>query len=345
VKKVPSVWLEQSQVAHYLVSLGLVNPRAVIEEDLRVTDVSRRNSVFVTTTSAGPTYVVKQCDPDAAASLDNEAAILRRLAAVPALAGVVPRLAHHGPGRLVLRSPGDAQTLLEYRRPPRLTAAALGGALAAVHQVRLDAGAAQRERLWGLWLTEPSPHDVSQMSAAALDLLGRVQGSAELCERLTRLREGLAEDALVHGDLRWENCLTHPAPGARRRTRVLLIDWELAGPGEPAADLGTAVGEYLRRWVDSIPKVQRSDTLRFAGRAGHPLERLWPAIHALLDGYRRPIELARVMQFAAVRLLQTAFEYAQGLVRPTGDVVALVQVADNILRRPDHAASLLIGSS
>ncbi|MGH2968939.1 MAG: hypothetical protein ACRDK0_07730, partial [Solirubrobacteraceae bacterium] len=58
--------LEQSDIAHYLLSLGLVKPRAVVGEDLAVVDASRRNRVFLAATRGGPTYVVKQAGPRSA---------------------------------------------------------------------------------------------------------------------------------------------------------------------------------------------------------------------------------------------------------------------------------------
>ena len=61
--------LEQSDTAHYLLSLGLVKPRDVVDEDLTVVDVSRRNCVFLATTRAGPSFVVKQAGPRSAGTL------------------------------------------------------------------------------------------------------------------------------------------------------------------------------------------------------------------------------------------------------------------------------------
>src|SRR3954453_22621923 len=107
------MWLKQSQVAHYLVSLGLVNPRAVVEEDLVITEVSRRNTVYLVTSSEAEAYVVKQGAAATAAALANEAAVCGALAGAPELRGVVPELAHHDPSaaRLVLRSPAGAQAM------------------------------------------------------------------------------------------------------------------------------------------------------------------------------------------------------------------------------------------
>ena len=125
--------LEQSRVAHYLLSLGVVNPRAVHEEDLRIVDVSRRNVVFVVTTSGGPTHVVKQAVPGTTDAITHEAAVLRTLNAVPALRPLVPTVVHFDPERvrLVLGTPLGATP-----RDGELTssgARALGRALAAVH--------------------------------------------------------------------------------------------------------------------------------------------------------------------------------------------------------------------
>ena len=89
--------LEQSDMAHYLLSLGLVKPRDVVEEDLVVVDVSRRNCVFIASTRAGPAFVVKQAGPRSADTLAHEAAVLHALAEMPDMAGKVPAVVHHEP--------------------------------------------------------------------------------------------------------------------------------------------------------------------------------------------------------------------------------------------------------
>jgi aminoglycoside phosphotransferase (APT) family kinase protein len=188
-------------------------------------------------------------------------------------------------------------------------------------------------------LPEPPHEQLRDFSAGALDVLSRLQGSRELCERLRRLRAETEDDAFVHGDLRWDNCM-QVGP-----SRVLLIDWELAGRGDGAADLGAALSEYLRLWAGSVPLVDPADPGRLEAQARHPLERLQPAMRALWAGYRRgrAVSLRRVAEHAGVRLLQTAMEYAQGLVTATAEVVTLLQLADNVLRSPDHAAWALMG--
>jgi Ser/Thr protein kinase RdoA (MazF antagonist) len=341
--------LEQSDVAHYLLSLGLVKPRSVTDEDLRVLDASRRNRVFLVTTRAGPTFVVKQALSAGDASLAHEAAILRLLARAPELAEHVPAVVREEPDGacLVLRTAGGARDWgAQAGRFPRLPARILGRTLARLHLLAVDAPPAP-EPIWGLLLPEPPRSLVLDLSAGAQELVARIQASRELCGRLDRLREAGSGAAFVHGDLRWDNCLTVAAPGATRRTRVLLVDWELAGRADPAFDVATVLAEYLRVWIGSVPIVDPADPNRLVARSRHPPWRMLPAIDAFWSAYARAVPgrpaLDRVVELAAVRLLQTAVERAQNQSTPSANVMALVQVADHMLRDPRAAAVILLG--
>jgi aminoglycoside phosphotransferase (APT) family kinase protein len=334
--------LEQSDVAHYLLSLGVVKPRTVLDDGFVVIDVSRRNRVFLATTPSGPTFVVKQGRHPA---LAHEATILRLLERAPDLAPHVPAVAHEEPGCLVLRTPPGARDLGEDRsRFPVILARGLGRTLAALHRLP-PAVPPSDGPLSAFDLVEPPHGMVLELSAAAQDLLARIQASEHLSGRLAELRA--SGDAFVHGDLRWDNCLALPAPGSTRRTRVLLVDWELAGRADPAFDVASLLAEHLRVWVASIPIVEGTDPGRFAERARHPLAAMRPAMEAFWTAYRTahpsPPAVRRVVELAAARLLQIALEVARRLAATTAHVVALLQLADNMLREPDVAAAGLLG--
>lgn len=347
--------LTQSGIAHYLLSLGVVKPRAIVEDDLVVVDASRRNCVFIATARTGPAYVVKQADARIAPRLAHEAAVLRSLAATPELKNLVPEVVHHDreAACLVLRTPAGGRDWSEHYdggRFPLAPARGLGEALAVLHELPIDASEDLPQgfdRMWGLSLPEP-PHELLlDLSAAASDLVARVQASDFVCGRLQRLRDLTSDDAIVHGDLRWENCAVVAAPGGRRRTRVLLLDWELAGPGPAAFDVGTALAEYLVKWVGSIPMLEPRDPTRFLDHARHPLRLMRPAIDAFWRAYRsaraHPPAPAHVVELAAVRLVQAAMERAQRSAAPSAQVVVLAQLANSMLRDPEDAALELLG--
>jgi Ser/Thr protein kinase RdoA (MazF antagonist) len=347
--------LKQADIAHYLLSLGLVKPRAVLDEEISVVDASRRNCVFLVAVRSGPTYVIKQASPRTARTLAHEAAVLQVLAEATELATHVPMVVHHEPDHalLVLGTPGEArdwQTYLVAARFPHTPPRALGRVLASLHRLPADVVhdfSHGVDPMWGLSLPE-LPHELLlDLSAGSQELVARLQASRALCNRLDGLREACSDGTLVHGDLRWENCLAAPAPGSRRRTRVLLVDWELAGPGAAGFDVGTVLAEFLRYWVGSIPILDPADPGRLLAHARHPLSRMQAAMQVFWSAYGaatpHPPTLRRVVELTAVRLLQTAVESAQELVAPSAHVMTLVQLADNMLRHPEDAALNLLG--
>ena len=346
--------LGQSEIAQYLLSLGVVKPSAIIGEELTVTDASRRNCVFIATTPDGPAYVVKQAVARNAATLAHEAAVLRVLAGTPELAPLVPAVLDHDPAAslLALRTRGGARDWNEHHggRFAAAPARQLGRALAALHAVP-PGGVADLppgvDPMWGLSLPEPPLDLLLDLSEAAQELVARLQASRPLCDRLRQLAETGADGALVHGDLRWDNCLAVAGPASRRRTRLLLVDWELAGHGEAAFDVGTVLAEYLRTWVFSIEIVEPGDPARLMALASRPLASMQPAVHAFWSAYRaaspRCPPLRRAIELAAVRLLQTAVEYARGTSALSAHSVTLLQLADNMLRGPEVAAASLLG--
>ena len=181
--------LEQSEIAHYLLSLGLVKPRAVIEGDLTVVDASRRNCVFLASTFAGPTFVVKQAGSEAALTVAHEAAVLRALAKSADVAEHVPAVVHHEPeaARLVLSTPRGGRDWSDNHgrgRFPRLPARMLGRVLGALH--RLPLGCVERlpsgvTPMWGLSLPEPSHERDTGSECSGAGSSGGVSRQARPC--------------------------------------------------------------------------------------------------------------------------------------------------------------------
>ena len=155
----------------------------------------------------------------------------------------------------------------------------------------------------------------------------------------------------MHGDVRWDNCLA-VRDGSGRWSRLLLVDWEMAGPGDPAEDVGAFLGEYLRAWVGSIPDLDPRKRLATTANARYPLGRMQPALRAFWAAYasrrRRPRDelgatLRRATRFAAARLVTGALEEAQMLPVLHAGVLNAVQLGRAVLRRPDEAAAQLLG--
>lgn len=349
--------LGMSDVAGYLLERGFLDARELVEGTLRIADVSRRNRVFLVDAGSRRSLVVKVAAVAGDLGVAREAAVLERLAAARPFATDRPALVGYDrvDGVLVLASPPGARDLRRHHARARFSCAlarAAGRALAQVHALApashgLPPGPDPRSCLR---LHRPDLDTVLTLSAAALELIRMVQASDVLCAALGDLDAGWSGESLVHGDVRWDNCLALPGSGTGRWTGLQLIDWELSGPGDPALDVGAFLGEYLAAWSHSVPIVDPGDPAHLLAHARLPLRRMRPAVRAFWDAYMRGRGLTpaasaamqrRSTSFAAVRLLGAAFEEAQTLTELHAGVVRLIALSRNLLRRPRDGADLL----
>jgi thiamine kinase-like enzyme len=349
----------------YLLQRGLIDTRAIVEGDLLVIDSSRRNANFKVISERGPSYLLKQgIGPRRSEGIANEAAIYNYLhhehPSHHTLRSYLAVLRFHDSGEGILVTdllPNAAHLAAHHARTGRFSiriASQLGKALALLHTPDTIRNPQRREgtRIHNLHLPAPwvlSAHHATidlyrQLSNANLQLVRLLQHSPSAAT-LDDLRRSWRHSALIHYDLKMENIVV-----AGRRP--ILVDWELAGLGDPLWDAGSVLGEYLAAWLLSIPVTGDHPPDRFLELARYPLSSIQPAMRAFWHSYthsshRNPQSAIRNPQsaasYAAARLIQTAFERSQTSSLLTGEALCLLQVASNILARPREAAIHLLG--
>lgn len=358
--------LTPQEMGPYLLRRGLTSPATIVDSDLEIIDTSRRNCNMVVATEHGPSYLLKQgLDDRTRATVGHEATVYRFLGGLPnsaPLARFLPRCHDydHDNGVLVLELLPKAMSLREHtlrrRRCSLRLARELGKALAALHAcdtapLRADSGSFQGDRPWVLTINRPAIDAIRQASNAGIQLFTVVQRFPALGETLEDLRRTWQPAALIHGDLRWENCLIHSRrPGDR--TDVKLIDFEFADLGEPGWDIGSVFAEYLTCWLRSVPVTGQFPPDRFLALASFPLARVQPAVRAFWQAYVRQAGLApaaaatlmlRATRFCGARLFQAAFEHVSGSIELDAYAVVLMQLGQNVLERPADASLHVLG--
>jgi hypothetical protein len=169
----------------------------------------------------------------------------------------------------------------------------------------------------------------------------RSLGSApDLAAALRDLRATYRRLCLIHGDIRSDNWGLDTASG---RAVLVLLDWEMAGLGDPAWDVGSVLAEAI---VDSV----RSGITITSGQAGWPAPvarvactflRAYGASAGLVD-MSAPDDRMRVVLSAAARLLHVSTEWAEYEANVTEAVVdPLVNVARHLCAQRDVAAEAL----
>jgi hypothetical protein len=183
----------------------------------------------------------------------------------------------------------------------------------------------QRGLPWGLGLHRPVvaiSGGLSNGGMLAIRMIQNIEGySALLDEAATRW----TPTCLVHGDMRFDNCVLAGAGGPGRDATLKLVDWELAQWGDPCWDAGAVLGGYMY-----LGRFKFIDMQRAAGA-------FWTA-YRIRMGASHDISLRRAMQFAAAHMIETMIEELQPSAVLTGRAVSLAQLAHNVLADPDAAA-------
>ena len=342
--------LSHEEVVSYLLERELLSTSDVVDGGIVIRDVSSRNRNFKVETRGGPSYLLKQgLGAEAVATVANEAAIYEHLSTREGtLAEVFPRF--HGydgsRGVLVLELVPDAEDLrtlhLRTGSFPSELGAQVGRALGRLHR-ETQGSYPQTPPPWVLSLHMPDASLFREVSAANIELVKIVQAAAGFGEALDELRGQWSCPSFIHHDVKWDNFLIEPTDPPKLR----VIDLEVATAGDPRWDLGSALSLYLSFWLFSIPVTGLEPPAHFPALAAYPLDSMKVALRACWTAYSDefPQEteiLCCTMSYMGARLVQTAFEVSQDATRLTSAAVLHLQLALNILQRPEAAASQLL---
>lgn len=328
---IPPVQASLSQLTQETLEAGLVTPAEIHQHGLVARNLSRSHAVAGVRLGDGRGYVVKDMHRQVGAEQgtpDQEQAVYRliarhRLAPDHALTSphvnqaalILPYMDGETVAARLHRVEGEAALLVE-----------LGQALACWHtECRPHRNEVATVPVpWILRATgTPRPNFLRTNSAviAILDQIDVVWWRRVLQDVQARWQV----ETVIHGDVQLENCVVDSSG------KVVLIDWECAGAGDPAWDVAAAAAEVVSRSQAGDAKSARPV---LAGDV-----RTVVAAHA--DGYSTrysPDWTLRVVIYLGCRLLQRALQLASRGNRGVADQVSRhVRLAEDVLR---HALEL-----
>jgi Ser/Thr protein kinase RdoA (MazF antagonist) len=362
--------LDVDNVTPFLLRHGLVNVGAILDGELTVSSVARRNRNLRVERREGVGYLIKQPgDPSEGGheTLRAEAAFYDYCQTEPAacpMLDILPSLTYSDPGGalLVLELYGGAQPLwlhLMSQEPPHLPRAALralGQALGTLHRIFCLVEPTAHPRLdwlatrlpWVMLVHKPDPEFLATISHANYQTLRILQTQEGFSARLDDLRKRWQPSTVIHGDIKSDNVLVRSGgePGA---VEVRIVDWELVQIGDPAWDLAGALQDLVLFWVQTMPLSTNLKAEQIMMAARYPIGAVQAACRAFWAGYHAAAGadaaglLTRAVAFSAARLIQSAYETAHGAaVMPAASVIFL-QMAANILDDPELAQVQLYG--
>lgn len=362
------MFLTTGNLVHHLISRGLVSSDSVVDGDFVVSEAGRRNRNFKVMRSSGGLFVkqIKSVSPEAIATVRREAAfhqLLQSRKRSDKLTAVIPPLMDYDPATysLAVELIPDGEDLSEYhvrvndfpQSAGELTGRALGIFHAETAPMLREPGVLHvipRELPWIFTLDPQTLWPLTTMGAAGNQLGAMLRAMPEVLSFLASLQYEWQDNGLIHGDMKWENCVIFPESGQRHGLR--LVDWELVSVGDASWDAGAIFTSYLLHVLFTVPANGGSTPDRVLGEWQSMLRRMRPALAAFWHEYGIATRLQqslsyfwllRTIRFCAARLLTAAFEHMFNVGQVTAHIIAMVQMARSIFLDPATAATQMAG--
>ena len=340
-----------ASVIRILLRAELITQRELLCAKIEITPLSGRNGNAMVSIDKQARFVVRlsPADPDVL-SPSAEAELIGYMRDDLGLAHVLPRCAYRSDGEhcfvldYVQRSENLRLHWARKQRLPAFHATRLGTLLSVLHGASVSPGNKLKWHAAGpsiLKLCTPQASHYLDSSPAVLRTIGLLQRSTSLQQALADLENGWQPTHLCHNDIRSENLLLTRSTPSARVSGLMLIDWELAGMGDPAWDLAGVLSEYAGYFIDSIPTSSHFPPGRFLPWANfgtwHVRElaqRFWSAYStgggAACEAGPAETLLRKALGFVPARLAQTAIERVQR--KSSVDLAngMLLQLAENM---------------
>ncbi|HVY70032.1 MAG TPA: phosphotransferase [Verrucomicrobiae bacterium] len=363
------MFLTVSNLAHYLIGSGRISSESVVSGDFLAMEAGRRNRNYKVMRQKGPGLFIKQVsspDPQAITTLQREAVCYQIVSSNPALArlaALTPKYVAYDPKRHVLiveLLPGEESLNAHHKRLgefPVELGRTLGRSLGACHseagRLFLDQAppaVLPRQTPWILSFHSSNPASIGSLSGGNQQLWSLLRQFPDFTRHLEELRAGWCHNALIHGDIKWDNCLVYQGPDGKPAFRI--VDWELADFGDADWDAGAMLQAYLVYWMLSLPQQTGTFPEEWIRKSPVQLEAMHPSIQAFwksyvgargLDPSAARTALRRCVQYCAARMVQTAYEHLAFSPQASGSGILLLQTSLNLLRDPEGATRELFG--
>jgi thiamine kinase-like enzyme len=366
------VILTRQNVAFYLLERGLLTMKDLVCEGISVSEQFQRNRNFRVSRPGRGGFFVKQPEEwsewgQRHSTLLREAACYQLAQGNSHLEKLIPKFHDFSTSShvLVVDLIEPAQSMADMHSQtgefPPVLAATLGRQLAICH---VEFGKMLRfldrqhpfigEVPWVLKPDDLNDFVSDGQSTGQARLVGIMKKTPQLYQQLKTLADTWQINGIIHGDMKWHNCLLQTAKDDAdlREANIRIVDWELADAGHVAWDVAGILQGYLSQWIQSMSFHEDGTIEEIAATAARPLEAMQPSIRAFWESYLEQMDVPKVaaqtlrrrsVEYAAARILQTAFEDRQEEALLGAHIVLLLQLSSNIMAGPESAAEELFG--
>lgn len=354
--------LTNDTIIPYLQQRQLLPMDEVVKGNLMIIPIKTRNNIMMVKVSPEHSLFVKQLADDfsSVGLLKREVCAYRFLQEEKKIfseSASLPTMLFHDEEKhvLITKLVEGASSLHEYYIHKRSFDPSLAeeqaAILAAFHVTpgaNVDTSAFPRMVPWVLQISNYNEGTFFGNNQASTRVISIIKANPLLAQQLIRLSASWSFTHLIHGDIKWINFLIAQN---NEGTTQKLIDWELADIGDPVWDVAGLLQSYLSGWLFGFDNSNPQGLQRYHQMDHFNLSNMQASAQAFLQKYMalkqitgaaQKVFLIRVMEFTAVRILQTCIEGVTTTSNIEANNIRGVQLAFNILSHPENALRELI---
>lgn len=224
------------------------------------------------------------------------------------------------------------------------TAILTGEALAALHSIKYsNIKGTKAETLfnksvpWAFKMENNRMNKESAHTNAHQQLFEIINKHANYIELINHARNSYTVSALIHGDMKFPNLVLHTDNDQKA---VKIIDLEICDFGDPCWDVAGFFQSFLTWWIVSA---NANNTVLNNNQPA--VQQFWKTYFATIGepGIIENDLLVKSMQYTAIRMIQTTYEYSATQKDLLQNQVKMLQVSLNILKNASQACEDLLG--
>jgi serine/threonine protein kinase len=210
----------------------------------------------------------------------------------------------------------------------------------------------QKDLPFAFGINKPEPKLLSYIRPGGIKYIQNIQSNEDIMSIWNSISKMWEMNSIIHGDIKLDNFLVieNPDNNSIDSQTVKIIDWEMVQYGDFAWDIAGVFQDFIFWWAISMPNENSAEEM--VKKAAFPIHKLQPGIVKFWESYnnnsiseeqQREKLLSKVVHFAGLRVLQTAYEISSKFdeIPPIAEV--LLGIGKSILRKPEEAAIHLFG--
>lgn len=320
------MFLTATNLVYYMLEMNFIAPNDVLFGHVKIVEAGRRNRNFKVLVRDAGVFLkqVKTIDAVENSTLQREADCYSFARKYPDWSKSMPRFLGFDSARkcLAVELFREAENFVEHQfylgQLDNQIAISIANAFASFHKLQplphdleLSSVSLPKRVPWILFFHR----DNNRVSQGVIELGNRIRGDLSLSNAIDKLFHEWSRTAWIHGDMKWDNILL--APDMNGDHRVKLVDWELFDLGDPLWDVGGFFHSFMVSVVAAKLRLPSSaDTHDVESLVadmkpfGDFLRTFWNqyALERQFETEDSRQQLQRALEFAAARMLQSAFE-------------------------------------